>query len=51
MGRINVIIEDGLEARMHKYIQRTWPEHTFGKITKVIEEALTLFLKEKEKSE
>lgn len=44
-----VEIDDDLDARMRRYIKDTW-SNPYGKITKVIEEALTAFLDAKEPS-
>lgn len=49
MGAITVILEDSIDERMRKYIDVTWSKR-HGKITQVIEEALTAFLDAKEPS-
>jgi len=48
LGRINVVIDDALEERLRRYIQRKYGTRTYGAIRKCIEEAIERFLDEEE---
>lgn len=46
MGKMTIILSDEVEEQLRKYIAKKYPTETYGKISKIIEDALKQFLKE-----
>jgi len=40
MGKITVIIPDQLEENLRKYVAEHYPQETYGKLSKIVTEAL-----------
>jgi hypothetical protein len=44
MGKITVTLNDGIEKRLREYVTKHYPEKPFGKLSKVVEEAIKEYL-------
>jgi Arc/MetJ-type ribon-helix-helix transcriptional regulator len=47
MGKISVEISDELENKIRKYIAEHYWKNPFGKLSKIVEEALKLWIEKK----
>ena len=45
MGKITISLPDDLEKQLREYVTRNYPVKPFGKLSKVVEEALKEWLK------
>ncbi len=50
MGKLVVIIDDKLEEKLRRFIAQKYPTETYGKIKRIIEEALTEYLQKLEEA-
>jgi len=44
MGKLTIVLSDAAEERLRRYVSRTYPVHSFGKLGEVIEKAIVAYL-------
>lgn len=44
MGKITIILSDGAEERLRRYVSKTYPTHSFGKLGEIMEKAIVAYL-------
>lgn len=45
MGKITISLSDDVEKRLREHVTKTYPEKPFGKLSKVVEKAVSEWLK------
>ncbi len=45
MGKITISLSDEIEKRLREHVTKTYPEKPFGKLSKVVEDALKEWFK------
>ena len=47
MPKLNIILDEGLNKRVRKYLFDTYPDSQYGKLKEVVESSLKEFLEKK----